>query len=202
MPPEMIGEKFGRLTVMSESEKQGIHRAWNCSCECGGTKTALGTNLRRGLTGSCGCLHKERASDANSTHGLSRAPIYAVWRNMLARCANPEDVDYGGRGIDVCAEWKFSFESFHRDMGDPPTEEHSIDRLDANGNYEKSNCRWATDTQQARNKRSSRIVTFSGLTCTLAEHCERSNLNYTTIHQRLRRGWSIEKSLTTPIKSR
>jgi hypothetical protein len=201
MRPEMIGKRFGRLTVISESEKQGIHRAWNCICDCGGNKTALGTNLRRNLTGSCGCLHKERTSEVHSTHGLSKKPIYTVWRNMLARCANVDDLDYGGRGIEVCADWKSSFDSFYRDMGDLPTAEHSIDRSDPDGNYEKSNCRWATNIEQARNTRSNRIITFSGLTCTLAEHCERAELNYAAVHQRLRRGWSIEKSLSTPIRS-
>jgi hypothetical protein len=192
----MIGRRFGRLRVEARSPNQGRQPAWQCICDCGKTKIASGSNLRRGLTQSCGCLHTEVTSVINRTHGKSRSKIYIAWRNMRARCADLSDSRYGGRGIRVCERWE-KFENFLADLGEPPSPRHSLDRYpDQNGNYEPGNCRWATMSEQLRNNSSNRLVTFNGLSLPLIEHCERAGLDYKTVHQRLRRGWTVEKALT------
>jgi hypothetical protein len=118
-----------------------------------------------------------------------------VWRNMMARCSNPNDSRYGGRGITVCERWQ-DFASFHADMGSPPSPRYTLDRIDVNGNYEHGNCRWATPTEQARNKASNRIISYQGLDLSLAAHCERVGIPYKTAHQRLQRGWAVEQALS------
>lgn len=198
---EMVGRRFGRLICVSRAPSRGVVSEWNCVCDCGGTKTANGSNLRRGLTASCGCLHKEATREANRTHGKSYDRIYCTWQHMLARCS-PDFPEYGARGITVCDEWKNSFDAFYADMSEPPTRKHTLDRQDVNGNYTKSNCRWATYKQQARNTRANRLVTFDKRTLSLAEHCERQRLTYSTVLARIDRlRWPIDKALSTSIRT-
>lgn len=125
---------------------------------------------------------------------------------MIQRCTNPNDKrykNYGGRGITVCKRWRNSFEKFLEDMGEPPTKEHSIDRINNNGNYCKSNCRWVTRKEQNRNKRNNRLITYKGKTQCLIEWAEEYNINYDTLWCRIYKyGWPIEKALTTPVKKR
>lgn len=194
----MIGERFGRLVVVGRAPNKGRHSAWLCRCDCGNETTVFGTNLRRGLTASCKCLHKERTSAASKTHGLSRSRIYTVWRNMHARCADASDPRYGGRGIKVCARWA-KFENFLADMGAPPSSKHTLDRRDNDGDYDKRNCRWATPTIQARNTSKNRKVRYQGMFIPLVEQCERARLPYKTVHARLKRGWPVYKALSTPL---
>lgn len=126
---------------------------------------------------------------------------YSVWRDMRNRCYN-ENTDrydiYGGRGITVCDRWRTSFDAFLEDMGPRPSEEHSIDRIDVNGNYEPANCRWATRKEQGRNRRDNRLLTWSNETKTLSAWSEETGIEPDTITERLRRGWTIEATLTTP----
>ncbi len=194
MKINLLGQRFGRLTVISESEARSLHRAWLCVCDCGETTVALQSNLRRGHTQSCGCL----ASELGSTHGASKTPEYRAYINMMSRCYNPKTPlfnRYGGRGISVCAKWRVSFESFAADMGPRPSPKHSLDRVDCNGNYEPGNCRWATQKQQCRNLTNNRIVEFAGEKMTLAEAVEKLGVKYTTVLSRLRRGKSEAESL-------
>lgn len=134
-------------------------------------------------------------------YGKKENPLFSVWWSMIQRCRNPNVkryCRYGGRGITVCDRWML-FENFVSDMGDRPSPKHSLDRIDNDGNYEPSNCRWATATEQARNSTAARLVTFNGKTASLAEWSEITGLYYLVILKRLNRGWSVKRALFTPV---
>ena len=163
-----VGERYGRLTVISEAAPRvnargKSLRVWNCLCLCGEMVTretaALSPNYK--FERSCGCAKSEKNRARNFVHGLgskeTRPPEYEVWRAMRRRTTNKNCADYqyyGARGIKVCERWN-DFIVFYADMGPRPTNRHSIDRIDVNGNYEPSNCRWATAIEQRHNQRRS-----------------------------------------------
>lgn len=132
-------------------------------------------------------------------HGMRNTTEYRSWSHMKDRCYREKDKrysSYGGRGITVCDEWRNSFTAFYKDMGKKPSPKHSLDRIDNNGNYEPSNCRWATNVQQASNRRSSRLFTYDGRTMNIKEWSDSSGIAYNTLRQRLMRyNWPIEKAL-------
>lgn len=150
-----IGEKYGRWSVISKSEEKTIRLKWLCVCDCGNKKIVQSNHLTSGASKSCGCLKAEINIGLRKTHGLSNSRIYRIWRNMINRCHYEKYHErhlYGGRGIIVCERWRFSFQNFLSDMGIPDVC-LSIDRIDVNGNYEPSNCKWSTSKEQAANKR-------------------------------------------------
>ena len=158
---DLIGQRFGRLIVISKApvqDRNGKKIAfWNCKCDCGKEISTQTHCLRRKKfpTKSCGCYKNDLVIARNYKHGYSGTSEYNIWCTMKERCFNPKYADYpdyGGRGITVCDRWKNSFEYFLEDMGLKP-DGKSLDRLNNNGNYEKSNCRWASSNEQALNRR-------------------------------------------------
>lgn len=162
------GKRFGKLLVLSLNRVDG-NAHWDCLCDCGNKTVVRGNLLNYGSIISCGCAQKEKAREIRKTHGMSRTKIYKAWFAMKDRCYNKSHSsykNYGGRGILVCDKWRVSFENFISDMGERPSPKHSIDRIDNNGNYEPSNCRWATKKQQCANKRNNFIIEFFGIKMT------------------------------------
>lgn len=155
-PLDLHGVRFGRLVGVQLSHRDKSRKVhWLCQCDCGGTTVARTNDLRRGAIRSCGCMQKEFHAQ---THGYAkrgqRVAEYNVWLLMRDRCRNPKNKRfdrYGGRGISVCGRWN-DFAAFYADMGARPTPQHSIDRIDNDGNYEPRNCRWATSSQQRLNQ--------------------------------------------------
>ena len=160
---DLLGQKFGRLTAISEATKVGKRTRWLCRCDCGNEKIILTECLRSGISKSCGCYRIECTKRHRFKHGHSLnskqiSPTYNSWLRMLVRCGNPKHEKYkyyGGRGITVCPEWCGSFVAFLRDMGERP-DGMTIDRIDPDGNYCKENCRWSTWIEQRANRRDSR----------------------------------------------
>lgn len=151
---DLVGQRFGRLVVVGPAAKKTKFARWACRCDCGAAHEADSFNLKSGSVQSCGCLRSELQVHHGHNRRGSRTRCYNSWTAMLARCTNPRSTkwkDYGGRGIVVCERW-WTFENFATDMGDPPPG-RSLDRINVNGNYEPSNCRWATASEQSANRR-------------------------------------------------
>lgn len=200
----MLGARVGRWTVVDRAEGRG--GSWLCVCECGTRRVVLGARLRRGRSRSCGCLKNDLTVARFSTHGASRrgplAPLFAIWNSMIRRCHTPSSGgyrDYGGRGIEVCDEWRGDFLAFARAVGDRPSPLHSLDRIDNSKGYAPGNVRWATPTEQSRNTRRNRALTVRGETMCLAAWAERVGLRRMTISNRIKSGWSVEDSVLTPL---
>lgn len=205
-----IGERYGKLTITEVLEQNAIRR-WlvNCTCACGNkTVNMLYANLRSGNTTSCGCVQRARTSAASKKHGETGTPLWKTWTSMRQRCADRRTNEwnrYGGRGIQVCEEWWNSFIPF-RDWALASGYEPglTIDRIDNDGDYTPNNCRWATQTQQARNRSSNVFVEFAGERKTIADWAEdpRSKVSSSVLGARLRRGWDFEVALTAPPQRR
>ena len=151
----MAGKRFGRLVILERAGKnKHQHILWKCICDCNTNTTVSGISLRSGNTKSCGCLSRDTARVMNTKHGMSGAQEYNTWDSMVQRCNNPKNTNYakyGGSGIKVCARW-LKFENFFEDMGKRP-EAKTLDRINPHGDYNISNCRWASYTTQSRNMR-------------------------------------------------
>lgn len=197
----VIGKTFNFLKVVSLQEIRrfksgGTERYYKCVCECG-NETVVGiSNLRCGMTKSCGCLQLKKAT----SHAGSYTPEYRVWIAIKSRCFNRSTAgykNYGGRGIKVCDRWKDSFENFHADMGDRP-EGMTLERIDNDGDYCPENCRWATRKEQANNRRTNKTYTYKGKTLNMKQWAEHLGVSYDLIKNRLKRGWGVKRAFETP----
>lgn len=195
---DLAGRKFMMYTVIERSPKVGHKNCsfWLCRCDCGAIRHVNQSNLIQGKSRSCGCYQKQRVSETFRTHGQSgtsqtggkQTAEYTAWMTMKNRCYNKNSKDYsdyGGRGILMCKRWLKSFENFFKDMGAKPTSLHSIDRLDTNGNYTPSNCRWATPTEQANNKRTTLFFKLDKEQLTISQLSSRFSIKYATLRHRL-----------------
>lgn len=199
---DLIGERFGMLTVISDGGIKGSQRLLNCICDCGVKCVKQLGNLRSGHTKSCGCSRSTTTSIEKTKHGMYVTPTYRSWSSMIERCNNQNNhkyKDYGGRGISVCVRW-LNFDEFYSDMGLRP-DDTTIGRINNDGNYEPSNCEWQDATTQSRNKRNSAIFEYKGIKATIPEHCERLGMNASTVRSRIYSyKWPIERALSEGIK--
>lgn len=195
---DLKGKKFGRWLVIGGFKRTSVASFWLCECQCGEKRMVMAGHLKAGRSRSCGCLSREISSRVKTTHGKSKTRIYKIWKGIRKRCLSKTEkayVNYGGRGIKICSRWN-SFENFLFDMGYPPSISHSVDRIDNDGHYCPENCRWVTDTEQANNKRTNKMLTIKGKRMTLAEASRTfPSLSYSTIRARLRAGWSDEQAV-------
>lgn len=199
----MTGKKCGRLTVLerAENDEHGTSM-WLCRCDCENSVLVRGGDLRRkGGTSSCGCLAREISSKRHKTHGKSKTRIYKIWRHILDRCNNPNHVyykNYGGRGITICDEWKDDFQAFHDwSMTNGYSDNLTIDRINPDGNYEPSNCRWTTVKEQNNNKRNNHMITLNGKTKNVTQWCEELGVNRGVAYRKLKEGISAEEVFNT-----
>ncbi len=215
---DLTGQVFERLTVLHDTRVPDKHRkngrrGWVCECICGNVITLAHGQLQSGGTRSCGCLSRDTTATRNrSLAGIHRKeirskdfPEYGIWCDMKKRCDNPNyrQFDcYGGRGIKVCERWLHSFDNFYVDMGKRPSNNHTIERINNEGNYSPDNCKWLPKALQAQNKRNNHNLTYNGETLCISEWARRIHINVETLRRRLLNHYSIEEALTTPKRQR
>ena len=209
---DLTNKKFNNLLVVSRVENDKFGNAkWLCECDCGNKVEVLGTHLRSNHTKSCGCLMIKHAKEIKrkSIHNMIDTRIYRIWLGIKNR-TNPKSKDiyttyknYSGRGIKICEEWKKDFLAFYKwSIENGYNDKLTIDRIDVNGNYEPNNCRWITMKGQNNNKRNNVIIEFNGEKHTLTEWNEKMQFPKGLLKNRLVRGWSIERALTTKAGKR
>lgn len=203
---DLTGQKYNRLFVAERASDHvfpnGKKEArWKCICDCGNEVFVAASHLKSGHTKSCGCYALEMSKCKEVKHrkhgltfeaGRKQTRLYRIWTQMKTRCYNRNDEhfkDYGGRGIAVCEEWRNNFKSFHEwAVANGYADNLTIDRINVNGNYEPSNCRWATTKEQSNNKRNTPILTFEGVARTLLEWAEITGIKYQTLFWRYKAG--------------
>lgn len=196
---DLANKRFGKLTAL----KYVGNSKWLCKCDCGNETRVNAYKLTSGHTKSCGCL---KHNGYHYTHKLGKPKTYSHWVNMKTRCLsrnNAKYKDYGARGITICDEW-LDFKNFHEwAINNGFKDDLTLDRIDVNGNYEPSNCRWITMFEQASNKRNTRWVTFNGITDTIKGWSKRLNMPHGTLWNRIiKNNWNVEKALTTPVQKK
>lgn len=201
-----LGDRFGRLVVIGPSVGKYARVHYRCLCDCGVEKDVPGRSLLGGDARSCGCYKMDVLLSRNISHGYSRTRTYQIWCAMKRRCYShlcKEYENYGGRGISICERWRSYFENFLSDMGECPSNKHSIDRIDNNGNYEPSNCRWATSKEQGNNTRRNVRIEYNGEMKTIAEVADLVGIPYRTIYYRIfSYGWNPKMAYSTPVDTK
>lgn len=200
---DLSGQQFGRLTVIERIENKGACVQWLCRCDCGNLHKTISASLRAGTCQSCGCLGEEHRLKSITKHGATNTRLYSIWRNMKCRCSCPTASKYelyGGKGITVCNEWLTfgGFRSWALENGYAAN--LSIDRINGNKSYYPSNCQWVSYKKQANNTTQNHYLIFGGERKTIAEWADKLGFNYKVLSERIRRGWSTERALTTPTQ--
>lgn len=201
---DLTGKRIGRLTVLSRAENRrsktgASYVVWLCRCDCGNECFVRASNLTntKRFTSSCGCLMREKARNPKTiTHGKSNTRLFRIWDSMKRRCYTKTKDSYplyGGRGIEVCDEWKSDFMAFYEwSMSNGYDDNLTIDRIDVNGNYCPENCRWVDFYTQNNNKRDNVVLKYNNEVHTVAEWARISGINERTLRGRLKRGYSIK----------
>lgn len=196
----MVGQRYTRLTVIRENGRNkhgGV--LWLCECDCGNQIEVSTNSLNKGNTKSCGCLYRDYLNNSRPNsikHGASKSRLYTIWRDMKLRCYNKKQIgykNYGARGIKVCNEWLYDFISFKNWAMDSGYQNGlTLDRLDNDGNYEPSNCKWSTPKEQSNHKRNNRCVVYRGEKHTIAEWSNLTGIKYHLIWTKLKNGYSMD----------
>ena len=213
MRRDLTGQRFGKLVVIEYTGKvtyPGRNAIWLCKCDCGKILEVRGTNLTtsRRPQKSCGCIIPENARRIATKHGGTQDKLYSVWMGMRRRCQDPKIKDYqryGGRGIKVCDEWQdYSvFRDWALNNGYDPNaafQKCTLDRIDSNGMYGPENCRWVDIKTQENNRRSNVLIEYQGKKQTMKLWSEELCMDYGLLRDRLSRGWSFERAITTPVQ--
>lgn len=200
---DLSGHQFGNLKAIEQSENHCGRVAWKCICDCGNIVIVTSKYLIDGTTSSCGCLRRQITGNLRKTHGMSKTRLYKTWKNMKTRCDNFKCVeykDYGGRGIKYCNEWQKFISFYEWAVSNGYKSNLTIDRIDVNGNYEPSNCRWATNSQQAQNIRKTMNVTYNGITKTIHEWSKETGIRAKTLYDRNKFHTNVD--FLTPTKKK
>lgn len=193
----LTGKRFGRLVVLEKAPSKNKRTMWKCQCDCGTIKNISAIGLVKGTTKSCGCYNLEKLRE-RATHNMSKSRLYRIWRCMKYRCNGKKYAQsylYKDRGIKLYEPWN-DFNNFYEWAKDKYFEGSSIDRIDTNGNYEPSNCRFTDKYIQANNKRNNIIIEYKGKKQTLAQWSKETGINYFCLRDRYLHGWSVERMLT------
>ena len=187
--------KYGKLTILDTAFYKNGNRYVNCICDCGNKKAILFNNIKRGLVKSCGCIVKTR-------NGKSKTKLFVSYKHMIDRCYRVNDIsykNYGGRGIIVCDDWKNDFMSFYNwAIENGYKDGLTIDRINTNGNYEPTNCRWVSMQIQQNNRSNNRILEYKGQRKTITQWAKFCGLSYRNLHYRLKNGYSVEQAIEKP----
>lgn len=200
---DLTGERFGRLKVVERvaNNKHGQAR-WKCLCDCGNENIVTTGGLRSGHSKSCGCLTVNRSQERMTTHGKRNHPLYGLWLNIKQRCTNSnrkDYKDYGGRGICVCKRWVDDFSAFYQwAMANEYRKGLTIERIDSDGPYSPKNCIFIPKSEQSKNRRGLRLITFNGATKNMSQWAKEIGIDPMTLKDRFKNGWSIKEALTTP----
>lgn len=209
----LSGQTFGRLTVIKRSRSHAYGKSipayWITRCQCGRLKEVRGSHLRSGNVRSCGCLTIDVMTRRSTKHGeydgQKWSPEYLAWASMKARCLNKKSrayKSYGGRGIKIAEEWLESPMAFIRHVGRRPSQAHSIERKNNDGDYKPGNVRWATDKEQQRNRRVNLLMTIDGVTRCAAEWAEIASAPAHRIERRVKAGWNHKDAVFAPVTKR
>jgi len=198
------GQKYGRLTAFRFDHRDSHRRLyyWMFYCDCGKAVVRIGGRVLSGQSTSCGCWSVEKRTKHGHCPGHKMSREFNIWQHIKRRCNDQKRRDYknyGGRGIKVCDRWLESFTNFLEDMGECPSG-MSIERIDVDGHYEPSNCKWATLDEQANNKTNTHYLELNGKKMSIAQWARELGVKNVTIQNRLRYGWTIERTLTTPAR--